>query len=93
MMFYFGFSFIYSLIATFSFSTIPTVELNEIIGLIWMGVFATGLAFVFWFMALKHGDIIEMSSIVFITPFISLIYIHYLLGEEILFFSVIFKHL
>jgi drug/metabolite transporter (DMT)-like permease len=89
MMFYFGFSFVYSLIATVSFSTIPTFELNEIIGLIWMGVFATGLAFVFWFLALKHGDIIEMSSIIFLTPFTSLIYIHFLLGEEILLFSVI----
>jgi len=89
MMFYFGFSFVYSLIITISFSTIPTISFYEIIGLIWMGVFATGISFGFWFLALKHGDIIEMSSIVFITPFISLIYIHFLLGEEILLFSVI----
>ncbi|UCB58723.1 MAG: DMT family transporter [Thermoplasmatales archaeon] len=89
MMFYFGFSFIYTLIFTVAFSTIPIVTSYEIIGLIWMGVFATGLAFAVWFLAIKHGDIIEMSNIVFITPFISLIYIYFLLGEEILLFSVI----
>lgn len=89
MMFYFGFSFIYTLIFTVAFSTIPIVTSYEIIGLIWMGVFATGLAFAFWFLAIKHGDIIEMSNIVFVTPFISLIYIYFLLGEEILLFSVI----
>jgi len=89
MMFYFGFSFIYSLIATIAFSAIPTITSYEMVGLIWMGVFATGLSFCFWFLALKHGDLIEMSSIVFITPFISLIYIYFLLGEEILLFSVI----
>lgn len=89
MMFYFGFSFVYTLIATIAFSNFPTVTANETIGLIWMGVFATGLSFCFWFLALKHGDIIEMSSIVFLTPFISLIYIYFLLGEEILLFSVV----
>ena len=89
MMFYFGFSFIYTLIATVSFSNIPTVTSYEIAGLIWMGVFACGLAFAFWFLALKHGDILEMSNIVFVTPFISLIYIYLLLGEEILLFSVV----
>jgi len=89
MMFYFGFSLIYSLIAMIPFSTIPTLASYEIIGLIWMGVFASGLAFCFWFLALKHGNVIEMSSIVFITPFVSLFYIYFLLGEEILLFSVL----
>lgn len=89
MMFYFGFSFIYTLIATVSFSTIPTVTSFEMVGLIWMGVFAIGLAFCFWFLALKHGNIIEMSNIVFVTPFISLVFIYFLLGEEILLFSVV----
>jgi drug/metabolite transporter (DMT)-like permease len=89
MMFYYGFSFIYCLIATLGFSSIPTLTFYEIIGIVWMGVFAGGLAFVFWFMALRYRDTAEMSNIVFLTPFISLIYIYLLIGEQILISSIL----
>ncbi len=89
MMFYYGFSFIYCLIATPIFSSIPILTYNEISGIIWLGIFAGGIPFVFWFMALRHGDTVEMSNIVFLTPFISLIYIYLLIGEEILISSII----
>ena len=89
MMFYYGFSFIYCLIATLIFSSIPTLKFYEIIGIIWLGVFAGGLAFVFWFIALRHRDTAEMSNIVFLTPFISLIYIYILIGEKILISSIL----
>jgi drug/metabolite transporter (DMT)-like permease len=89
MMFFFVFTFIYSLISSVLFSSIPIINLYELIGIIWMGIFALGLAFVFWFLALHHGDVIEMSNIVFLTPFISLFYINLLLDEEILVYSII----
>jgi drug/metabolite transporter (DMT)-like permease len=89
MMFYYGFSFVYCLIATPIFSSIPILTSYETSGIIWLGVFAGGLPFVFWFIALRHGDTVEMSNIVFLTPFISLIYIYLLIGEEILLTSII----
>lgn len=89
MMFYYLFTFIYSLITVLATSVIPKVSLFQISGLLWYGIFVSGLAYVFWFLALKYGDTAKMSNIVFLTPFVSLIYIYLLLGEKILLTSFI----
>lgn len=89
-MFYYFFASLYSLVAVLLFSDIPQISsLNQLLGLLWLGIFTNGLAFVFWFLALKHGDIAKMSNIIFLTPFISLVYIYFLLGEQILLSSII----
>jgi len=89
MMFYYFFSVFYALIAVLIFSKIPAVSFNQLLGLMWLGIFTSGLAFVFWFLALKYGDTTKMSNMIFLTPFISLIYIYILVGEKILISSVI----
>jgi len=89
MMFYYLFSFFCALIAVLFFSKIPMISTYQLIGLIWLGVFVNGLALAFWFFALKYGDAIKMSNMIFLTPFISLVYIYFLVGEKILASSVI----
>lgn len=89
MMFYYGFSFIFILIVTVLFMQIPAVTIFDFLGFLWFGVFTSGLAYVFWFLALQYGDTATMSNIVFLTPFLSLIFINILVGEEILFSSII----
>lgn len=89
MLFYYAFATVFIFVTTLLFSSIPIVSLGELVGLIWLGIFTSGLAFVFWFLALKHGDTAEMSNIVFLTPFLSLVYIYFLLGEKILFSSIL----
>lgn len=90
MMFYYSFTFLFITIANLLlFSGIPKISLYELAGLTWLGIFTSGLAFVFWFLALKHGNTAKMSNIVFLTPFLSLVYIYFLVGETILFSSVI----
>lgn len=89
MMFYYVFTFFFISINTIIFSEIPKITLFEFVGLVWLGVFCSGLAFVFWFLALKHGDTAKMSNIVFLTPFLSLVYIYFLLDEKILVSSII----
>lgn len=89
MMFYYSFTFLFISIANLLFSGIPEISLYELAGLTWLGIFTSALAFVFWFLALKHGDTAKMSNIVFLTPFLSLVYIHFLTGETIFFSSVI----
>jgi drug/metabolite transporter (DMT)-like permease len=54
MMFYYNFTFIFIFIATVIFSEIPSVTVFELAGLLWLGIFTSGLAFVFWFLALEH---------------------------------------
>ena len=58
--------------------------MRELLGLVWLGAFTSGFAFVFWFLALKYGDTAKMSNIILLTPFISLVYIYFLVGEKIL---------
>lgn len=89
MMFYYSFTFIFITLSNIIFSEIPKITLYELAGLSWLGIFTSGLAFVFWFLALKHGDTAKMSNIIFLTPFLSLVYIYFLLGEKILFSSVL----
>lgn len=89
MMFYYLFSIFYTLIAILLFSKIPAISVQQLLGLIWIGVFTCGFAFVFWFLALKHGDTAKMSNMICLTPFISLIYIYFMVGEKILASSII----
>ena len=89
MLFYFTFTSIYVFIAMLIFSNIPSITTTEFIGLTWLGIFTSALPHVFWFLALKHGDTAKMSNIIFLTPFVSLIFIFFLIGEKILFSSII----
>ena len=85
---YYLFSIPYTLIAIMLFSEIPQISIYQLAGLLWLGIFISGLAFVLWFLALKYGDTAKMSNIIFLTPFISLVYIYFLVGEKILISSV-----
>ena len=89
IMFFYGFSLIYAFISTIIFSSIPMLSIHDLTGLIWIGTFAGGIAFVFWFLALSHGDTMEMSNIIFLTPCLSLIFIYFLIGEQILSYTIL----
>lgn len=53
-------------------------------GAAYIGIFEMGLAFVLWLMALKLTDnTAKIANLIFIAPFASLFFIHFLVGEEI----------
>ncbi|MFH1587261.1 MAG: DMT family transporter, partial [Candidatus Diapherotrites archaeon] len=87
--FYYLFGFIYTLLLSIVTSQLFIPNFSQLVGLLWMGIFASALPFLFWFLALKHGDTAKISNIIYLTPFISLIYIFFLLSEEILISSLI----
>ncbi len=62
-------------------------EANLIIafgGAIWVGLFEMGLAFVFWLKALQLTDnTAKISNLIFVTPFLSLLFIGIILREPI----------
>ncbi|MBI2063976.1 MAG: DMT family transporter, partial [Candidatus Yanofskybacteria bacterium] len=89
MMFYYLFALLYVFVTVILFSEIPQLSFYQFAGLFWLGVFTSGIAFVFWFLALKYGDTVKMSNIILLTPFISLVYIFFLVGEKILWSSII----
>jgi len=86
---YYVFGFIFVAITVFLVSSVPIVSFKQLIGLAWLGVMTNGLAFVFWFKALEYGDTAKMANYAFLAPFLSLVYIYFLLGERILLSSVI----
>jgi drug/metabolite transporter (DMT)-like permease len=43
-----------------------------------------GITFIFWFKALKLSDnTSKVSNYIYISPFVSLVFIHYIVGETI----------
>ena len=73
----------FSLIACLSFSNFD-VNREGLLGAAFIGTFEMGLAFLFWSRALQLAEnTSRVSTLIFLSPFISLVLINQLLGEEI----------
>ena len=55
----------------------------------YLGIFTSAVADILWFRALKIGKMNEISSLTYLTPFVALIFIYFLVGEKILLSSFI----
>lgn len=67
--------------------TIPSYE--AIFTSVYIGLFEMGLTFVFWLLALKYtSSVSKISSLIYISPFISLLIINFVLGEQIYLSSI-----
>jgi len=54
-------------------------------GAVYVGTFEMGIAFVLWLKALKLSEnTARVANLIFLSPFLSLVFIHLLVGEEIL---------
>ena len=83
------FGFVCSAVALFAFSKITALSPGQFLGVFWIGAFANGIAFLFWFLALKYGDTAKVSNMILLTPYISLVYIYFLIGEKIIISSIV----
>lgn len=82
-----GFCFSLPLItvATALFSDLSLPPWQGVAGAAYVGAFEMGLAFVFWLHALKLSDTTaKVGNLIFLSPFLSLVFIHFLVGETIL---------
>ncbi len=62
-----------------------SVSSAGLLGAAYVGVFEMGLSFVLWLKALKLSKTTaQVGNLIFLAPFLSLILIHFLVGEEIL---------
>ena len=52
--------------------------------LIFNGVLVNGITYIFWFKALENGDTFVISNALYLTPFLSLVYVYYWLEEPVL---------
>jgi drug/metabolite transporter (DMT)-like permease len=66
------------------FSKIVFPSFNVWLWIIYNGIFVNGISYIFWFKVLEGGETHIVSNLLYLTPFISLIYISIFLGEKIL---------
>ncbi len=81
--FLFGLPFIFGF--TLIFSNLHVSNTFGFLGAAYVGMFEMGFAFVIWLSALKLSDnAARLGNLIFISPFLSLVFIHFLVGEPIL---------
>jgi len=81
----FLFSLPFVLLYYFLNSELRIPPITGLLGAAYVGVFEMGICFVLWLMAMKLTDnTARISNLIFLSPFLSLFFIHFLLGEDIL---------
>lgn len=64
---------------------VRVIPLQGLLGAAYVGLFEMGICFVLWLMAMKLTDnAARISNLIFLSPFLSLVFIHFILGERIL---------
>ena len=68
-----------------AFSSVHPVSFKGLLGAFYVGCFEMSVTFVFWLLALRSSEnTAKVSMLIFISPFFSLVFIHFLVGEDIL---------
>ena len=81
----FAFSLPFILVFCLFFSDLRVSDPRGLLGAAYVGFFEMGITFVLWLSALKLSENTAMvGNLIFISPFLSLIFIHFLVGEHIL---------
>ncbi|RXJ65625.1 EamA family transporter [Halarcobacter ebronensis] len=71
-----------------SLNSLP--EINGVFASIYIGIFEMGVTFLFWLNAMQYAvSTSKIANLIFISPFLSLIFIHFVLKEEI-YYSTLF---
>jgi drug/metabolite transporter (DMT)-like permease len=80
--FLFGLPFI--LIAAVVTTELKVPDFRGLLGAAYVGSFEMGITFVFWLTALKLSEnTAKVGNLIFLSPFLSLVFIHFIVGEEI----------
>ncbi|MCX6232480.1 MAG: DMT family transporter [Bacteroidetes bacterium] len=75
---------IFSAILMFIFSDFSKFSIISLPPIIYIGIFEMSVTFVFWLMALKYTvSTDKVSQLIFLSPFLSLVFIHFIVGESI----------
>jgi len=85
----FCFGFLFTLLTLAFTREFSIPHLEGITGAIYIGIFEMGITFLIWLNALKYSvTTAKVANLIYISPFISLIIIHFVIGEVILFSTV-----
>ncbi|AIF68492.1 hypothetical protein PAP_00225 [Palaeococcus pacificus DY20341] len=80
----FAFGFIYIALFILLFGELQ-FGIKGLVGSIYVGLFEMGITFLVWHKALSLSETTaQVANLIYLTPFLSLILIHFIVGEEIL---------
>jgi len=80
----FFFGIIFLAVAVALYSSFRVEIGNGFFAAIYIGIFEAGITYIFWMKALKYStNNARIGNLIFISPFISLIFIHFILHETI----------
>jgi drug/metabolite transporter (DMT)-like permease len=81
----FSFGFIFILVSIVLFSEFVVIPVQGLLGAIYVGIFEMGLVFILWLKALKYSHTTaQVSHLIYLSPFLSLFFIYFIVGEIIL---------
>lgn len=83
MIYYFATAVVCLAILWATGTEIPSIGMAQLPIMLWNGVLVYALAYALWAVALDHGETSKISNLAYLTPFVSLIWIYFLLGEPI----------
>jgi len=85
-----AFSVLYITILAFATGNLSSILIKPIYAAVYIGLFEMGITFAFWLKALQLSDSTgKVANFIYITPFISLIFIHFILHEKLHYTSLI----
>lgn len=65
-------------------------NLSGLLGAVYVGLFEMGITFLFWLKAMQSTtNTSQIANLIFISPFLSLIFIYFILGEPILLSTIV----
>jgi drug/metabolite transporter (DMT)-like permease len=86
----FLFGLIFITISILLFSEMKAPDIRGLLGAGYVGLFEMGITFVLWLKALKLSrTTAQVGNLIYLAPFLSLVLIHYLVGEDIRSSSII----
>ncbi len=86
----FLFGFLYTLITALALHQIRLPSPEATLGVIYIGLFEMGITFIIWLKALKlSATTAKVANLIFISPFLSLIWVSFAVGEQIMGYTVI----
>ena len=86
----FFFGFLFTLIYSMLTNNLIVPSIEGLIAVSYVGLFEMGITFTLWLKALQlTSTTSKISNLVFISPFLSLIFIHFFLGESIYYTTII----
>jgi len=85
----FLFASIFIFITTFIYSSV-NININGLISSVYIGMFEMAFTYILWLKALRLSrTTAKISNLIFLTPFVSLIFIHFILHESIYYTTII----